>query len=407
KLAGKNGKGSPRWPIGDPRRGGGRRCGRHRHPLRQEGRRQLHGPGGGFPCHVRQVGQVPVRAHPIQGVVREDTVPGHQWHREPQGGVPQRGQGGAGVGPDGGRAVQVDRRGQGQRLHDRERARGLQEAPGGRRRRPEGHARDGRRRHQGAVQPVRRPRDLAHGRHDVHGHLRRRLRRREAQGRHALRAAQRHRAQQQRAGHHQQPPGAGGPRGVLQLPVRRVPGHAVRARAAAVLPQLRGLRHHRLHLRQLGGGVPELPHHHAAAHGQPAELGDGARPHRPLEGVLAPRHHGEHHRRLRQARGVHALERRLRPQDALLRRVQQPRARRRHQQEGQLARLPRHRTEGGRAVHRRAVHRRRHVAQVHRRAAHTWFQVLKAAWHGIHHIIYSEVAHTLARARTHVCVYVQ
>ncbi|AQK44021.1 pectin methylesterase1 [Zea mays] len=210
--------------------------------------------------------------------------------------------------------------------------------------------------------------------------------------------------------------------------------------AAAVLPQLRGLRHHRLHLRQLGGGVPELPHHHAAAHGQPAELGDGARPHRPqhevrarhpelppgarpeavpgplqdplvpgppLEGVLAPRHHGEHHRRLRQARGVHALERRLRPQDALLRRVQQPRARRRHQQEGQLARLPRHRTEGGRAVHRRAVHRRRHVAQVHRRAAHTWFQVLKAAWHGIHHIIYSEVAHTLARARTHVCVYVQ
>ncbi|AQK44029.1 pectin methylesterase1, partial [Zea mays] len=127
----------------------------------------------------------------------------------------------------------------------------------------------------------------------------------------------------------------------------------------------------------------------------------------PLEGVLAPRHHGEHHRRLRQARGVHALERRLRPQDALLRRVQQPRARRRHQQEGQLARLPRHRTEGGRAVHRRAVHRRRHVAQVHRRAAHTWFQVLKAAWHGIHHIIYSEVAHTLARARTHVCVYVQ
>ncbi|AQK44013.1 pectin methylesterase1, partial [Zea mays] len=180
-------------------------------------------------------------------------------------------------------------------------------------------------------------------------------------------------------------PGAGGPRGVLQLPVRRVPGHAVRARAAAVLPQLRGLRHHRLHLRQLGGGVPEPP----------------------LEGVLAPRHHGEHHRRLRQARGVHALERRLRPQDALLRRVQQPRARRRHQQEGQLARLPRHRTEGGRAVHRRAVHRRRHVAQVHRRAAHTWFQVLKAAWHGIHHIIYSEVAHTLARARTHVCVYVQ
>ncbi|AQK44011.1 pectin methylesterase1, partial [Zea mays] len=300
KLAGKNGKGSPRWPIGDPRRGGGRRCGRHRHPLRQEGRRQLHGPGGGFPCHVRQVGQVPVRAHPIQGVVREDTVPGHQWHREPQGGVPQRGQGGAGVGPDGGRAVQVDRRGQGQRLHDRERARGLQEAPGGRRRRPEGHARDGRRRHQGAVQPVRRPRDLAHG--------------------------------------------------PLQDPL--VPGP-------------------------------------------------------PLEGVLAPRHHGEHHRRLRQARGVHALERRLRPQDALLRRVQQPRARRRHQQEGQLARLPRHRTEGGRAVHRRAVHRRRHVAQVHRRAAHTWFQVLKAAWHGIHHIIYSEVAHTLARARTHVCVYVQ
>ncbi|AQK44024.1 pectin methylesterase1 [Zea mays] len=139
----------------------------------------------------------------------------------------------------------------------------------------------------------------------------------------------------------------------------------------------------------------------------PGPLQDPLVPGPPLEGVLAPRHHGEHHRRLRQARGVHALERRLRPQDALLRRVQQPRARRRHQQEGQLARLPRHRTEGGRAVHRRAVHRRRHVAQVHRRAAHTWFQVLKAAWHGIHHIIYSEVAHTLARARTHVCVYVQ
>ncbi|AQK44009.1 pectin methylesterase1, partial [Zea mays] len=156
-----------------------------------------------------------------------------------------------------------------------------------------------------------------------------------------------------------------------------------------------------------GGGRRCGRHRHPLRQEGRRQLHDPLVPGPPLEGVLAPRHHGEHHRRLRQARGVHALERRLRPQDALLRRVQQPRARRRHQQEGQLARLPRHRTEGGRAVHRRAVHRRRHVAQVHRRAAHTWFQVLKAAWHGIHHIIYSEVAHTLARARTHVCVYVQ
>ncbi|AQK44027.1 pectin methylesterase1, partial [Zea mays] len=406
KLAGKNGKGSPRWPIGDPRRGGGRRCGRHRHPLRQEGRRQLHGPGGGFPCHVRQVGQVPVRAHPIQGVVREDTVPGHQWHREPQGGVPQRGQGGAGVGPDGGRAVQVDRRGQGQRLHDRERARGLQEAPGGRRRRPEGHARDGRRRHQGAVQPVRRPRDLAHGRHDVHGHLRRRLRRREAQGRHALRAAQRHRAQQQRAGHHQQPrrdPEEDGPRRSTTAGSTRsrtrctcTRGGSSSATAWSPAPSTSSSATRRRCSRTASssrGGPWTTSRTGARPEAVPGPLQDPLVPGPPLEGVLAPRHHGEHHRRLRQARGVHALERRLRPQDALLRRVQQPRARRRHQQEGQLARLPRHRTEGGRAVHRRAVHRRRHVAQVHRRAAHTWFQVLKAAWHGIHHIIYSEVAH--------------
>ncbi|ONM16948.1 Pectinesterase 5 [Zea mays] len=144
-----------------------------------------------------------------------------------------------------------------------------------------------------------------------------------------------------------------------------------------------------------------------AAHGQPAELGDRARPHGPqhevgarhpelppgarpealprplqdplvpgptLEGVLAPRHH-----------------------DALLRRVQQPRPRRRHQQEGHLAWVPRHRPEGRRAVHRRAVHRRRVVAQVHRHAAHPRVQVLKTAcmaWY---------IQHTLGRWYIHVC----
>ncbi|ONM16950.1 Pectinesterase 5 [Zea mays] len=147
---------------------------------------------------------------------------------------------------------------------------------------------------------------------------------------------------------------------------------------------------------EVGARHPELPPG-ARPEALPRPLQDPLVPGPTLEGVLAPRHHGEHHRRLHQARGLHALERRLRHQDALLRRVQQPRPRRRHQQEGHLAWVPRHRPEGRRAVHRRAVHRRRVVAQVHRHAAHPRVQVLKTAcmaWY---------IQHTLGRWYIHVC----
>ncbi|ONM16958.1 Pectinesterase 5 [Zea mays] len=251
---------------------------------------------------------------------------------------------------------------------------------------------------------------MAHGRHDVHGHLHRRLRRREAQGRHAHRAAQRHRAQQQRARHHQQPrrdPEEAGPRRSTTAGSTRsrtrctcTPGASSSATASSPAPLTSSSATRRRCSRTASssrGGPWTTSRTGARPEALPRPLQDPLVPGPTLEGVLAPRHHGEHHRRLHQARGLHALERRLRHQDALLRRVQQPRPRRRHQQEGHLAWVPRHRPEGRRAVHRRAVHRRRVVAQVHRHAAHPRVQVLKTAcmaWY---------IQHTLGRWYIHVC----
>ncbi|ONM04391.1 putative pectinesterase/pectinesterase inhibitor 13 [Zea mays] len=119
--------------------------------------------------------------------------------------------------------------------------------------------------------------------------------------------------------------------------------------------------------REHGLRLPVLPlHRRDGAQGRvPPAHPELPRP--PLARVLAHAHHGVRHPRVHRQGRVPAVEWRLRAQDAVVRRVRQPGARRRHRRPRHMARLQEGDQQGGgRKVHRAELLARRAVAQAHR-----------------------------------------
>ncbi|CAL9099731.1 unnamed protein product [Musa textilis] len=198
----------------------------------------------------------------------------------------------------------------------------------------------------------------------------------------------------------------GRPRGGLPLQRHRLPGHSVRALAAAVLPGMRHLRHRRLHLRQRGGGAAELQpvgteadghaeeHHHGAepqgpqpehrnlhprvpgGGGRGPGAGEGQLLHLPRPAVEAVLQGGVHdvvHGGSHPPSWVAGVERHLRTGHALLRGVHELRTGGCGGEAGDMARVPGdHAAGGGEQVHGGAVHLRLLMAAFDRSGLLVW-----------------------------------